>query len=80
MSKLGLAQLREERDRTIAKWEKSGLLDGLSGGTINETIAHLFEGQTRFDMIKHRAKEAEKKWFEGEMKAYHIELKDYLSS
>ena len=39
---IGLKQLREQREQTIARWEKIGLLEGLNGD-VNEKIGSLFE-------------------------------------
>jgi len=75
----GLKQLIEQRNRTIEKWSKIGLLDGLDG-TINENCATLFESQLSFDMTQFHEEQAEIKWFEGEFDSYNHELKDYLLS
>jgi hypothetical protein len=40
---IGLKELREHREQTIARWRRVGLLEGLSGN-INENSAKLFEG------------------------------------
>lgn len=79
MSSIGIKQLMDERNRIIAKWEKSGLLDGLTGN-INDDCASIFEGNIKVDLTKYFAKLAEEKWIEGELNAYHAELKNYLSS
>jgi len=41
---IGLEQLRAEREKTIERWSKSGLLEGLDGN-IKENVAQLFENQ-----------------------------------
>ena len=42
---IGLTQLREEREKIIEKWEKSGLLKGLEGN-LNENTAEIFQSKT----------------------------------
>jgi hypothetical protein len=40
---IGLKELREQREQTIARWRRVGLLDGLAGN-VKEDCAKLFEG------------------------------------
>jgi hypothetical protein len=44
---IGLRQLREQREATVERWSRLGLLDGLVGQS-NENIARLFESQTSY--------------------------------
>ncbi len=44
---IGLKQLREERELVASKWEKFGLLEGLTGA-MRENIATLYENQASF--------------------------------
>ncbi len=46
---IGLKQLREQREETIKRWEKLGLLDGLNGN-VEENCAKLFQGQLSWIM------------------------------
>ena len=46
---IGLKQLRELRAETIARWERVGLLEGLSGN-VDENCAKLFESQLSWVM------------------------------
>ena len=39
----GLKELREQREKTIQKWQESGLLDGLEGN-LPQNLARMFEG------------------------------------
>lgn len=49
VGQIGLKQLREQREVTVNRWEKLGLLEGLSGN-VKENCALLFENQLS-DMI-----------------------------
>lgn len=44
---ISLRQLRDQRDATVERWSRLGLLDGLVG-TSRGNIAHLFESQTSY--------------------------------
>ena len=44
---IGLKQLREQREITVDRWSRLGLLDGLVGQT-RENIAQLYESQTSY--------------------------------
>jgi hypothetical protein len=46
---VGLRQLREQRDKTIERWKKLGLLDGLKGN-VKEDCAKLFGGQLSYPL------------------------------
>lgn len=43
----GLKQLREQRDATVERWSKLGLLDGLVGN-VKDNIALLYESKTSY--------------------------------
>jgi hypothetical protein len=43
----GLEELKKVREKTINKWKKSGLLEGLTSG-VDENIAKLFESPEKY--------------------------------
>lgn len=44
---IGLRQLREQREQTVERWSRLGLLEGLVGHQ-RENIAQLYEGQMSY--------------------------------
>jgi hypothetical protein len=42
-------ELRKQRERTIERWKKLGLLDGLKG-VVKQDVAKLFEGKLSWSL------------------------------